>query len=53
VQDVEQLEARHAVRDGAVRTVAEGAPDARELRSAGQACVGCCGIELVHHDQRL
>jgi alkylation response protein AidB-like acyl-CoA dehydrogenase len=41
------LEASHAISDGAVRAVAEGAPNAWELLSAGKAYVGCHGIELL------
>ena len=41
------LEASHAIADGAVRAVAQGAPDAWELLSAGKAYVGHYGIELI------
>ncbi len=41
------LEASHAISDGAVRAVAEGAPNAWELLSAGKAYVGHHGIELL------
>jgi alkylation response protein AidB-like acyl-CoA dehydrogenase len=41
------LEASHAIADGAVRAVAESAPDAWELLSAGKAYVGHYGVELV------
>jgi alkylation response protein AidB-like acyl-CoA dehydrogenase len=41
------LEASHAISDGAVRAVAEGAPNAWELLSAGKAYVGYHGIELL------
>jgi alkylation response protein AidB-like acyl-CoA dehydrogenase len=41
------LEASHAICDGAVRAVAEDAPNAWELLSAGKAYVGHYGIELV------
>ena len=41
------LEASHAISDAAVRAVAEGAPNAWELLSAGKAYVGHYGIELL------
>ena len=41
------LEASHAIADGAVRAVAQGAPEAWELLSAGKAYVGHYGIELI------
>jgi alkylation response protein AidB-like acyl-CoA dehydrogenase len=42
------LEASHAVTDGAIRAVDDGAADAWDLLSAGKAYVGHYGVELMH-----
>jgi alkylation response protein AidB-like acyl-CoA dehydrogenase len=42
------LEASHAIADGAVRAVEEGASNAWDLLSAGKAYVGHYGVELMH-----
>jgi alkylation response protein AidB-like acyl-CoA dehydrogenase len=42
------LEASHAIADGAVRAVGDGAPNAWDLLSAGKAYIGHNGVELMH-----
>jgi alkylation response protein AidB-like acyl-CoA dehydrogenase len=42
------LEAAHAISDAGASAVQAGAPDARELVSAGKAFIGQYGVELAH-----
>jgi alkylation response protein AidB-like acyl-CoA dehydrogenase len=42
------LDAGHAISDAGAVAVQEGAPDARELVSAGKAFIGQYGVELAH-----
>jgi alkylation response protein AidB-like acyl-CoA dehydrogenase len=42
------LEAGHAISDAGAAAVQAGAPDARELVSAGKAFIGQYGVELAH-----